>query len=285
MRKILREDPGIITHTLWGVKSANPVLVQKGLSAQPEYFAAKKDADYEAAYIISERLISENALKMVADKIGYESFAHETSGRHKPLVVAPVKAGSVVKNLIPLAMAHLIADRFQLEVCRDIYQRSGTGRTGRSALDRLLLQPEFTGKVERGRKYIIVDDVLTMGGSIAGLASYIESNGGKVICTTVLANQSQVAATAKERLKPKELELLVKPQVVHSIEKKFGWRFENVFEKAVGFPLRALTSREGSFVQSVFESSSQFTKAVACARESIESGATFKGLQRDKRQP
>jgi hypoxanthine-guanine phosphoribosyltransferase len=285
MRKVLKEDPGVITHTLWGVKSANPALVQKGLSAQPEYFAAKKDADYEAAYIISERLVSENALKMVADKIGYETFSKDLSGRHKPVVVAPVKAGSVVKNLIPLALAHLVADRFQLEVCRDIYQRSGTGRTGRSALDRLLLQPEFTGKVERGRKYIIVDDVLTMGGSIAGLASYIESNGGKVICTTVLANQSQVVATAKERLKPRELDLLVKPQVVESIERKFGWRFGHVFEKAVGFPLNALTFREGSFVQSVFESSSQFTKAVECAREAIESGTAYKGRQRDKRQP
>lgn len=46
------------------------------------------------------------------------------------------------------------------------------------------------GQVEAGRPYILADDVCAMGGTLASLRGYIETNGGKVLGMTVLASGS-----------------------------------------------------------------------------------------------
>lgn len=55
-------------------------------------------------------------------------------------------------------------------------------------MERLLLRPSFEGAVERGRNYVLVDDVTSMGGTLAELANYIRLNNGNVLGSIVLVN-------------------------------------------------------------------------------------------------
>lgn len=243
----------IISHTLWNLTSGAVHRVRRAeefkeltLAGQSNYWDAKKHGNYEAAFDIVGRLMSRDALKLIADKVRPEHYS-DTPYNNRPHIVAPVKAGGT-KNRLPIALAHRLSYEFGLPVDRKIIQVDDHSRTGKSALSRLLHQAEFTGDVQVGRQYVIADDVYTHGGSIAGLAGYIEGNGGKVICATALANQSHQVGTARERFKARELPLSIEPETLRAIERNCGYGFGKKFEEAVGFPLAALTQREGSFM-------------------------------------
>lgn len=54
--------------------------------------------------------------------------------------------------------------------------------------------------------YVLVDDVITMGGTLAELAHYIQSNGGSVVGVMVLVNTSRSGSLVPERRVATELE-------------------------------------------------------------------------------
>lgn len=260
----------IINHTLWETRSPKPEFATRALSVQPEYEQAKRGGNYDAAFSIAERLISPEAMAMISAKANLARFDADPM-LARPVVIAPTKLGDRSKNLIPIACAHLTAYRLGLGVCRDIYQVDSASRTGKSATARLLSQPEFQGPVQRGREYIIVDDVYTMGGSVASLVGHIESNGGKVSCVSVLATQNKEKLTTKEKFKPRELSLSITDETLHEIDKKHGWCFGRKFKEAVGISLESLTNREGSFVANGFGTTRDFFRAVDTERRAVES--------------
>src|SRR3546814_1661169 len=46
----------------------------------------------------------------------------------------------------------------------------------------------FEGPVEAGRDYILVDDTLASGATMASMRAYVESHGGRVVAVTTLAS-------------------------------------------------------------------------------------------------
>lgn len=60
-----------------------------------------------------------------------------------------------------------------------------------SALDRLLGRPVFDGPVEAGKRYVLVDDVTVMGGTLSELANHIRAGGGEVAEAVTLVNASR----------------------------------------------------------------------------------------------
>lgn len=271
----------VINHTLWETKSPKIEFFGRALSLQPEYEQAKRRGDYMAAFTIAERLISPEAIAMISQKVNLARFDADPM-LARPIVIAPTKLGDSSKNLIPVACAHLTAYRLGLGVCRDIYQVDSASRTGKSAVARLLSQPEFHGPVQKGREYIIVDDVYTMGGSVASLVGHIESQGGKVSCVSVLAAQAKENLTTKEKFKPRERSLSITGEILHEIDEKHGWCFGKRFKEAVGFPLEALTYREGTFVARGFETTRDFFRAVDGEKRAAEN-TTVAGATRSAR--
>ena len=91
------------------------------------------------------------------------------------------------RNKLPLAYAHALGEE-GLEVEDSAgkphipYRRRRCGQ--------LFSRPKFTGPVEQGRPYIIVDDVSTSGSTLAAPRDYIESKGGKVVAASSLATTS-----------------------------------------------------------------------------------------------
>ena len=65
------------------------------------------------------------------------------------------------------------------------------GRTGKNNAYRFMAEnvPVFAGEVERGRKYVVCDDVVNTGASVNALRCYIERRGGVVVAVCALCAQ------------------------------------------------------------------------------------------------
>ena len=63
--------------------------------------------------------------------------------------------------------------------------------TGADPMERLNNRARFDGPVRKGAEYVLVDDVMTMGGTLAELAHYIQSGGGAVAAVVVLVNAAR----------------------------------------------------------------------------------------------
>ena len=79
----------------------------------------------------------------------------------------------------------------------NIVQASRVFHTGAKAIERLLLRPQFDGPVTAGTAYVLVDDVICLGGTLAELADYIQAGGGQVAAVVTLVNAGRI-----KRLKP-----------------------------------------------------------------------------------
>lgn len=86
-------------------------------------------------------------------------------------------------------------------------------------------QATFSGDVEPGRCYVLVDDFIGQGGTLANLRGHIESNAGAVIGATVLTGKP---FSAKIALDTEMLHLLRSTQA--SLEpwwkERFGFGFD-----------------------------------------------------------
>lgn len=132
------------------------------------------------------------ALRVARDVITPEFVDNVRSalpGGSKPLVVAVQSQEATGNNRIPRMAAEVLAQRLGLQVSEDIVQAAKVDRSGGDALHRLANQPPFTGKVEAGRDYVLIDDTLTQGGTLAQLKTHIEDNGGKVVLATALTGK------------------------------------------------------------------------------------------------
>ncbi|MCL1864020.1 MAG: phosphoribosyltransferase [Defluviitaleaceae bacterium] len=94
--------------------------------------------------------------------------------------VVPVISG---KNALPTALANETG----LKLWDKVYRIDTVKRKQLPAIKRLQHKPVFRGAVKRGAKYVIVDDVITQGGTVVALRNYILSNGGKVVAVMALA--------------------------------------------------------------------------------------------------
>ena len=129
---------------------------------EPEYQAAKA-GNMPAAINLVERLLTDDTVEKIRRQIGDS----------KPLVLPVLAVETAGNNKIPLAMARILADRLNLEVESNIVQSERVGRTGAAANHRLAFNPSFKGEVKTGQAYLIIDDTLLMGGTIASLRGYI----------------------------------------------------------------------------------------------------------------
>ena len=168
------------------------------LSAHADYAAAKAGDDTAALRVARD----------VITPVFVEDVRAALPAGRKPLVVAVQSQEATGNNRIPRMAAEVLAQRLGLQVSEDIVQAAKVNRSGGDALHRLANQPPFTGKVEKGRDYVLIDDTLTQGGTLAQLKTHIEDNGGKVVLATALTGKdysrkialnSQSLADVRER--------------------------------------------------------------------------------------
>ncbi len=140
----------------------------------PEYDGAKRKGNViDAIRFIQRKLSSEKINEL-------KEFLKQERVDLAKLVILPVDAlEGEGKNKIPLAIAKVISERLGgAPVDTEIKQANKVSRTGQGINHRLAFMPTFAGTVE-DREYLIVDDTLRVGGTIANLGGYIDQNGGK----------------------------------------------------------------------------------------------------------
>lgn len=193
---------------------SDPLFSRRGWEADfPDVVTAHRPgrlsahADYDAAKAGDDAAALRVARDVVTPEFVEDVRAVLPEGS-KPLVVAVQSQEATGNNRIPRMAAEVLAQRLGLQVSEDIVQAAKVNRSAGDALHRLANQPPFTGKVEKGRDYVLLDDTLTQGGTLAQLKTHIEDNGGKVVLATALTGKdysrkialnSQSLADVRER--------------------------------------------------------------------------------------
>ncbi len=118
------------------------------------------------------------AVRLVLDLA--EPLAHQVRAAipSNVIFVAPHAREAPGDNAIPQVLARALARALGAEADRDIVQRTRVFHTGADPMERRNNRARFDGPVRKGAAYVLVDDVTTMGGTLAELAHYIQSGGG-----------------------------------------------------------------------------------------------------------
>lgn len=194
------------------------------IDQHPDYKAAKA-GDVNAGFNLVNDAISESVAESLRKLV-----------RGKNAVLAPVIAREATgNNTLPLSYAEALSDRLGLHIDENISQVNKTFHTGADSIHRIVSRAKFDGAVEKGRNYILVDDHVAMGGTLADLKGYIEANGGNVIAATTLTAAKDNPRLA---LDPERLSML--KQQHGSIEKWWNETFGNGYESLTNAEARQL---------------------------------------------
>jgi len=200
------------------------------------YFKAAKSGDVEAAAKLVQALVSPEQIAF-AKKFGKEAI-------YVP-IIADEKEG---KNKIPLAFAYHVASKTGAKVSTDIIQASRVARKGKGLLERMFRRADFEGKVRKGGLYVIFDDALVTGGTIAEVANHILQHGGQVVGIMALGKTPGAW-----------YDLTIDQATYNEIRERFGHAIEEIFAVNPS----ALTSREAQFFLKAYRTVDALREAAA----------------------
>lgn len=203
-----------------------PVLLLEATVKNHPFYAAAKNGDPEAAWNLVNDLMTPDMVHQVKDLIG--------EGRPFLLPIHALEEAGI--NEIPIAMADYLGKELDLPVWTDVFQANKVGHTGARGFARLARQAVFSGEVQSGGDYLILDDFLGMGGTIANARGYMEEAGAHVrgaLCLTGKGHSSTVALCQ---------------DTLDALRRRHGKDLEPWWEKAFGFDFPALTESEARYL-------------------------------------
>jgi len=207
------EFPDVIIHTTVKLRDA-----------VPEY-AAAKSGDADAALTLAIRLLDDDAVARIDQLVlGLD------------VALVPVVADETLGfNAIPDAMAQVLGwMRGFAVVSGGIVQTNKVGHTRAPSFQRLVTPAEFDGPVDAGRNYLLVDDHVGLGGTLANLRGYIEGRGGAVIAMTTLT-ESRNARTIRLQEATRAM-----------LWEKHGKTLDQLWQNRLGYGIDCLTDIEAS---------------------------------------
>jgi hypothetical protein len=226
-------------------------------------FFADNDLKQHPSYREAKAGDAKAALALVIDLAVKWLFENESRFPSGAVYVAPHAKEASGDNAIPQTLASVCATVFQGTVDREVVQTDRVYHTGANAMERMASRATFEGQVVPGAKYVLVDDVTNLGGTLAELNNYILSQGGKVIDVVVLVNAGR------------NLDLLPNRKDVRLIKERFQHEFIEIF----GIEPEALTANEARYLVG-FRSVDEIRDCLAKAREEIDRRLRAKGISR-----
>ena len=220
------------------------------LKAHPAYRRAK--AGDEAA-----------ALDAVMDLAVPWLFEHEQRFPKGLFFVAPHAQEASGDNAIPQTLATVCAAMLGGQIDTEIVQSDRVFHTGADAMERMAARAQFVGRVQPGAAYVLVDDVTSLGGTLAELANYIQLAGGIIQDVVVLVNAGRIP------------ELVPAKKTVQLLTRRFGDDIFNIF----GIRPEALTANEAQYLVG-FRSVDEIRNRLAAARQEIDRRLRSKGIAR-----
>ncbi|MDE0480834.1 MAG: type I-U CRISPR-associated protein Csb2 [Gammaproteobacteria bacterium] len=232
---------GDIKEALKAIKAAQPqrtdwegfpdVLILKEESAvkgHPLFPDAKRGNPAAAAAMLKD-LLSLDDLERI------RQLARTCPVENKP-VLAAVHAWEKGLNAIPSALADWLGDEIGCTHEDQIVQTNVVWHTGADGYSRLARQALFDGPVEKGRSYILVDDFVGQGGTLANLKGYISSKGGHVAAAVVLTGKRYSA------------KLSLSESTLHELRRTHGADLERWWKDRFGHSFDRLTESEARYL-------------------------------------
>lgn len=180
------------------------------------------------------------AIKLIEQKIT-DAFIQDVSslaeGKDDVIILPVMAKEGMGNNKIPYASALFLSYFFDIRIDERIVQSSKAFRTGSGADHRLTVYPEFDGKPLKNHNYIIVDDTLAMGGTIATLRSYLMAKGANVIGAAVLTAHQGVT------------HLPIRDKMLNDIYRKHGDDAFTLWEEEFGYGIDCLTQGEAGHIK------------------------------------
>lgn len=189
------------------------------------YVAAKAGDDDAATDLVLDTFNINKTLEL--DKI--------VEGRTPTLVSAHAFEREGV-NAIPEVFADQLGKVLGWPVDTGVVQVNVVAHTGANGFWRLAMQAEFEGTVVPEREYVLVDDFVGMGGTLANLKGYIESKGGKVLAAVSLTG------------KPHSAKLEPSMQRLNELREKHGKQLEDWWVERFAHGFDALTESEARYL-------------------------------------
>lgn len=223
------------------------------LKAHPSYKAAKA-GNTDAAI----QLIVDLAPPLVARLLD-EDFPRSC------IFVAPHAKEASGHNAIPQVLAMYLHHALDGSVDEAIVQTTKVFHTGADPMERLNLRASFSGYVVPDGCYVLVDDVTTMGGTLAELANHIQCHRGGVVAAIVLVcagRSGRLAAPGK---------------VIRELERRYGDEIRKIF----GIATHALTADEAGYLIG-FRTSDEIRNRRAKAEQETYLRLGAKGIQLDE---
>jgi ribosomal protein S18 len=119
-------------------------------------------------------------------------------------------------NQLPLAFAEAVRDITGLTLDMGLVKKANEAKhTGKGSLWRLLDRPKLEGRAKTGATYILVDDVITQGGTISELRQHVMRQGCRVVGVAALAH------AMSERFGD-GIHIAQQPETRMALTKKFG---------------------------------------------------------------
>ncbi|MFL5297393.1 MAG: hypothetical protein ACJ798_13510 [Phenylobacterium sp.] len=191
------------------------------------YYAPAKAGDAEAALTLSEDLLSPDATESLRTIIG----------TNKAILLPITALETTGFNAIPDAMAQVLGAELGFGVSTGhIVQNNTVGHTRAPAFNRLVTPAAFEGPVVLGAAYVLVDDHVGIGGTLANLKGYVENQGGRVVAMTTLT-QSRDAH-----------QIALRPATLAVLREKHGEALEVFWQEQFGHGLDCLTDVEGQIL-------------------------------------
>ena len=203
---------------------------ESAVKQHPEYPDAKSSYDVAAAGSLVNSLVDESRIAEVRSMIA------EVSERGEPILVSASAYERGGFNAIPAALAKLLNDRLDTLFDRTVVQTNIVSHTGADGYGRLARQAAFEGTIEKEREYVMVDDFVGQGGTLANLRGYIEKKGGWVVGAVALTGKPYSA-----KLNPSQEQL-------YELRQKHGSDFERWWKAHFGHTFDCLTQSEARYL-------------------------------------
>jgi len=188
----------------------------------PNYQLAKS-GHYKEAVLLAQSFFNENLIQKL-------------DNNYKSPIILPIMAEEKQgKNAIPMGMADVINRYTGWKVSENIYQTNKAGHTGANGWHRITTPALFMGDVVIGVEYLILDDFIGMGSTLANVKSFIENAGAKIAGFEVLTGQ------------PESSKLYLRTKTLNDLREKHG-QFEEEFKEIVKFDYSALTESEARYL-------------------------------------
>lgn len=198
------------------------------MKRHPDY-AAAKSGDVAAAARLVRSIVIETGFAAVRSLI-------EAGGCRHPTLVSAHAYERDGFNAIPAALTEVLSEQLGVSFDTTVVQINVVGHTGADGYGRLARQAAFGGDIAAGQHYLLVDDFVGQGGTLANLRGWVEMGGAEVIGAVVLSGKPYSAI-----LKPSEEQL-------HELRKKHGREFEKWWREHFGHAFDCLTQSEARYL-------------------------------------